>query len=342
MIRMAQYVVGVTVCCTVVACSAEATRGARTAPAIFDYHSGFWVNLHHFLYVEALAEKPQKGAHPAIVSEADAEPLGSMSHAERAAWAASVSYYTDAVIQKDLLFDRSMGAIKDQLEDAEDSTDLASVSIPAALGTALLKAAPIYRKYWWKRHDEQNRQWIAHLEPLVEEYGVTLRDSLISIYGTPWPSQPVRVDVAVYAGQFGAYTTTAPTRPTISSTDPANQGEAALEVVFHEASHGMIDKVREAIAAAEAEVNAHDSNATLHSGTLWHAVLFYTTGQLVAERVRGYLPYADKNGLWTRAWPTPNRLLIEQDWKPHMDGAVPLPAAVAKLVADLAMSSSHR
>jgi hypothetical protein len=55
---------------------------------------------------------------------------------------------------------------------------------------------------------------------------------------------------------------------------------------------------------------------------------------LVAERVPGYFPYADKNGLW-RAWPGPDRMLIEQDWKTHTDGAVPLGAALEKLVQDL-------
>ncbi len=60
----------------------------------------------------------------------------------------------------------------------------------------------------------------------------------------------------------------------------------------------------------------------------------------MAEQIRGYTSYADKNGLWTRAWPGPDRSLIEQDWKPHIDGAVPLPVALAKLVDDLAMASS--
>ena len=75
--------------------------------------------------------------------------------------------------------------------------------------------------------------------------------------------------------------------------------------------------------------------------SLWHEVLFYTSGDLVAEQVRGYSPYANKNGLWDRAWPGPDYALIERDWKPHMDGTVPLSAALTKLVDDLATASSH-
>lgn len=266
-------------------CLAQPRSPKDETQSLFDFHSGFWINLHHFLYLEALSEKPQKGAHPAIVNKADAETLSSLSEEERATWSAAVSYYSSAVIQRDLLFDQNMGVIKNQLEDAETSPDLASADMPASLKAALLKAAPIYRKYWWTRHDAQNQKWIAQLQPLVGKYGEGLKNSLTRIYETPWPGYPVRVDAAVYAGQFGAYTTDEPTRPTISTTDPANQGNAALEIVFHETSHGMIDKVMDTMRSAETNVNTPNQHGAFRSGTLWHAVLFYTAGELVAEHI---------------------------------------------------------
>jgi hypothetical protein len=129
-----------------------------------------------------------------------------------------------------------------------------------------------------------------------------------------------------------------PTRPTISTADPANQGEAALEIVFHETSHGMMGKVMQVMRAAETDVNAHRT-AAFHPGSAWHAVLFYTAGELVKKQIPGYTPYADKNGLWIRAWPSPDRALIEQDWKPHMDDAIPLQRSLTKLMSDLASAS---
>jgi hypothetical protein len=325
-----------------VSCLAQPRSPKDETQSLFDFHSGFWINLHHFLYLEALSEKPQKGPHPAIVNKADAETLNSLSEEERVTWNAAVSYYASAVIQRDLLFDQNMGVIKNQLEDAEASTDLASADVPAALKAALLKAAPIYRKYWWTRHDAQNRKWIAQLQPLVGKYGEGLKNSLTRIYEAPWPGHPVRVDAAVYAGQFGAYTTDEPTRPTISTADPANQGNAALEIVFHETSHGMMDKVMDAMREAERKVDVSNQPKAFRTGTLWHAVLFYTAGELVAEQIPSYIPYADKNGLWVRAWPDPDRSLIEQDWKPHMTGAVGLQAALTKLVDDLAAAQRQK
>jgi hypothetical protein len=328
--------------CLVLCCPLAIAAQTSPSPvqALFDFHSGFWINLHHFLYLEAASQKPQPGPRRATVRPSDADVLGSLSPEERSAWDAAVSYYQESVIQRDLLFDEGMNAIKDRLEDAEASSDLGNVDIPAPLRDVLLKATPIYRKHWWATHDADNRAWIARLKPLVEAHGNALRDSLVRIYETPWPGQPVRVDVTVYAGPVGAYTTIEPTRPTISTIDPANQGPAALEILFHETSHGMIRKVADALRAAEGKEKPRVSEPR-RSAPLWHAVLFYTAGALVAGRVPGYVPYADKNGLWVRAWPDPDRALIEQDWKPHMNGDVPLSAAIAKLVSDVAAASQH-
>lgn len=340
--RLRQVTKQIFILCLALGCSLSLCV-AQKAPAtsqqsLFDFHSGFWINLHHFLYLEALLEQSPAGPHPPVLSEADAASLKSLSPEERAAWNAAVAYYAASMIQRDVLFDRGMGAIKNQLEDAETSPDLANVDIPPALREVLVKAAPIYRKHWWERHDGDNRQWIAQLQPLVAEHGVRLRDSMVKIYEAPWPGQPVRVDVTVWASRFGAYTTNEPTRPTIASTDPSNQGTAALEILFHETSHGMIRPVHDAIQSAGESVPGW--SAVPHAATLWHAVLFYTAGDLVAAQIPGYVPYADKNGLWDRGWPDPIRALIVQDWKPHIDGTVPLSTAITKLVKDLAATSS--
>jgi len=311
----------------------------RAQPNLFDFHNGFWVNLHHFLYREAQLSEPQRSTDDLALSKADSDELEHLSPAERSAWNQAVSYYGRSLAKHDLIFDDDLIQIKNQLEEAESSSDLANTKISADLKAVILKAAPIYRKYWWERHNAENKEWIANLEPLVKRYGSILSARMSRIYDEPWP-HPVRVDAVAYANWAGAYTTPAPTRPTISSTDPRNQGPAALEAVFHETSHGMIGKVRDAISAAEANLNAHRPGAAFHPGSIWHAVLFYTADELVAEQIPGYIPYADKNGLWERAWPAPDRSLIEQDWKPHMNGSVALEQALTKLVNDLAAQGS--
>lgn len=306
---------------------------------LFEFHNGFWVNLHHFLYREAQLAEPRKESDNLDLTKADRDELQQLSVAERKAWSDAVSYYGRSLVKNDLLFDDDLIQIKYQLEDAEASSDLANTKISADLKAVLLQAAPVYRKYWWERHHAENREWIAHLEPLVGRYGWILSTRMSTIYGEPWPQYPVRVDAVAYANWAGAYTTIEPTRPTISTTDPTNQGPAALEIVFHETSHGMMGKVRDAINTAETDLNAHRSGALFHSHSIWHAVLFYTAGELLAGQLPGYIPYADKNGLWLRAWPAPDRSLIERDWKPHMDGSLTLQQSLTKLISDLAAAT---
>ena len=313
--------------------SSRALSEGNAKGPLFEFHGGFWINLHHFLYRQAQATEPQR-THNVFVTTADTDELKQLSPQERDSWNQALSYYRNFIVKRDLLFDEELIQAKNELEDAEDSVDLVTPKIPAELKAALLQAAPVYRKHWWPRHDAENKEWIARLEPLVKQYGATVSAQLQHIYDEPWPQYPVRVDAVAYANWAGAYTTIGPTRPTISTTDPANQGIAALEIVFHETSHGMMDKVMGAIHSAES-----GSRTRLNSGSIWHAVLFYTAGELVAEQVTAYTPYADKNGLWLRAWPFPDRSLIEQDWKPHMDGSVTLQQALTKLVADLAFTS---
>ena len=316
---------------------ANAQQSATVEKSLFEFHSGFWINLHHFLYTQARKTLPRQSAREVALTASDADERQRLSPAERAAWDGSIAYYATSIASRDLLFDDDLIAIKNALEDAETSTDLAQAQIPSELKQALLKAAPIYRAHWWTQHDAQNHKWIAELAPLVARDGDAISHDLVRIYEEPWPQYPVRVDAVVYANWAGAYTTVEPTRPAISSSNPANQGTAALEVLFHETSHGMIDKVSDAIRSAESDVNAHRTGAPYRAPSLWHAVLFYTAGELVAERFPGYVPYAEKNGLWARAWPSPMRELIDQDWKSHMSGAVPLTASISRLVADLSV-----
>lgn len=314
-----------------------ATAAENSHSALFDFHSGFWINLHHFLYREAVVAAPQTGPRALAVNHDDADELNTLSAVEKSSWDAAVSFYQKSLASRDLLFDDGMIAIKNNLEDAEASADLAGVEIPAELKAVLLKVAPVYRKHWWAKHDRQNRQWTADLQALIAKYGEGIASSLGKIYQVPWPTQPVRVDAVAYANWAGAYTSRGPTRPTISTTGPSNQGPAALEIVFHETSHGLIDKVLDVLQQAEDRVNAQrGAHPFPFRRDLWHQVLFYTSGELVAERIPGYVPYADKNGLWNRGWSLHDRELIEQDWKPHMEGKAGMEAALKKLAEDLA------
>jgi hypothetical protein len=307
---------------------------------VFEFHSGFWVNLHHTLYRQARLARSSS-------SPATAPVISGLSPAEQRVWDSAVAVYAADYAGKDLLFSLEMILIKNQLEDFETCEDLAGfkrktcdAGLPARLTQALDSAAPIYRAHLWPEHDRLNRRWIAAVAPLVRHSALELSHRLADIYQTPWPRDRIRVDVTYFANIQGAYTSTDPLRVTVSSVDPRNQGPEALEVLFHEASHGISDSVESAITR---ECRQREKPVPRD---LWHALLFYTTGQVIRSVMKDsfsnaglpssadYTPYAIREGLYKRGWENYLRVLTEY-WQPYLDGKVGFDDAIAHMVSAL-------
>jgi hypothetical protein len=173
---------------------------------------------------------------------------------------------------------------------------------------------------------------------------VGLSERLADIYQTRWPHKKIRVDVVAYANWAGAYTTVDPLRVTISSLDQRNQGAQALEVLFHEGSHGIAEAVQTAIIR---ECRQRDKPIPRD---LWHALVFYTTGEVIRTVLagysatqgdkggsvpgNGYTAYAVREGLYQRGWK--NYLdLLQRFWQPYLDGKASFDDAIARMVSAL-------
>ncbi len=316
---------------------AQSEKASAPLP-VFEFHSGFWLNLHHTLYRQA---RLQRGSS----ATATGGSISNLSPAEQRAWSSAVAFYARTYADKDLTVSLEMILVKNQLGDFETCEDLAGLKnkscdagLPAKLTEALAAAASVYRAHLWPEHDRANRRWIAAVAPLVRRNGVDLSHRLAEIYQTNWPRDRIRVDVTSYASSTGAYTTQEPLRVTVSSSDPRNQGPEALEVLFHEASHGISDLVQEAIYR---ECRQREKPIPRD---LWHALLFYTTGEVIrpldltgpdrSAPSAGYVPYAVREGLYKRGWENYLRVLT-QYWQPYLDGSVTFDDAIAHMVSAL-------
>jgi hypothetical protein len=305
---------------------------------VFELHSGFWINLHHTLYGLARQSRDARGS---------LSNIGATTHrtaSEQVAWDAAVAYYAANYEDKDLLFNTELILLKNQLGDFEQCDELSGAKVktcdaglPPKLTRILDAAAPVYRAHEWPEHDRANRKWIAGVSPLVRNKGVDLSQRLAEIYQTKWPKQRIRVDVSAFANYAGAYTTLDPLRVTISSTDSRNQGNSALEVLFHEASNGIAEPVQLAI---NRECRQRDK---VIPRDLWHALVFYTTGEVIKPVVSSgsgdnggdpYTPYAVREGLYQRGWDDYLKLL-ERFWQPYLDGKTTFDDAIAHIVSAL-------
>lgn len=354
------------------AISSQIDSGYGPLP-VFELHSGFWINLHHRLYQEAREQrstaspgglKSGKSAKPTLQVTPGAK--SALSPAEQRAWDDALAYYTANYADKDLLFSTELLLLKNQLGDFETCEDLSGAKkktcdagLPAKLTQILDAAAPVYRAHRWLADDRANRAWIMRVAPLVREQGVGLSHRLADIYQTRWPTERIRVDVSAVANSAGAYTTLDPLRVTIASTDARNQGSAALEVLFHEASHGIATPVEQAITR---ECRQREKPIPRD---LWHALIFYTTGEVIkplmdtqgdasdgsgvpngsegnntsAADARSsddsrYTPYAVREGLYRRGWENYFQMLTRY-WQPYLEGRVTFDDAIAHMISAL-------
>jgi hypothetical protein len=279
----------------------------------FDFRNGFWTNLHHFLLQQSV--EPSDG--------------DSLSAAEKASWTQAVHFYQLRFAGEDRL-GREMETIKNSIEDHDRGDTLEGAGLDAELIAVLEKAAPVYRAHWWPEHSKINGAWIASETPLVEKYGPRIIPRLAAAYATPWPDAPIRVDVVWYGKWVTAYTTLYPTRITVPTGDRRSSGLEGLETVFHEASHGQVAKLQRTISE-----DARKENKLLPRRDLWHAMLFYTTGEIVAEAVAkdapGHVPYATSEGLWERSWAGYPQI-FEKEWRPWVKGEGGFDESVQRVV----------
>ena len=306
-----------------VAQSAPTKPGPR-----FEFHSDVWINLHHFLY--SLAQPPGPPPRAPAVS-----PVGVLSESEQRTWNDAIAYYRSHVIQHDLLFDNAMLTVKEALATAERDSLLTESFDDRDLVRVLNDAAPIYRRHWWPTHDAMNRLWIAALEPLLERLGPRLANQLSAAYETPWYTPRIRVDVSAHAGtRLVAYTTgTTQGHVVVSSTDPCDQGYAALETLFHEASHTIVDGAGGTV--GDGIIAAAKARHVPPPADLWHALMFYTQGEFLRQDLGelgvAYDPESGICDVYRGPW-AQYRDAAALFWLPHMHGRVSLDSALARII----------
>jgi len=332
--------------------AAQQTSDTDFPLPVFEFHSGFWVNLHHFLYLQArLMNGDSSSTDSSRGAAPPNEPIVSLLDfpaKQIQAWQDAVAFYRKDLAKRDLLLNSDMVNINNSLSEMEACPDLEGKTSPSCksglpqdLIEALESAAPVYREHWWPEQDRENREWIARVAPMIRQWGVELSGQLADIYQRPWPADRLRVDVVWYAGPYGAYTSLDPTHVTISSHDARNQNIYAFEVLFHESSHALAGAVTDAIAR---EFNHRDKPIPRD---LWHALLFYTTGEMVRRDINfnamarqqgsdsaGYQPYATRFGLYSGSWER-FRAMLDLYWKPYLDGKVSFDTAIARIAANM-------
>src|SRR5688500_17926270 len=155
-----------------------AVLSVQTATPIFRFETdGFWLNLHHFLYVLGRVEARMPDIRRDAVAGASADEaagLASLTEAERQAWRDAVTAYATGLSTLDMVFSKPLYDTTNALRRAPSDRPLAAPAIEPAVVAALERAAPVYRKAWWPRHRESNRTWLRLMQDPLKKHGPQL------------------------------------------------------------------------------------------------------------------------------------------------------------------------
>ena len=256
----------------------EQTALVATTPH-FAFYSDFDSNLHDAL-LEAGRDKNYQ--RPGLFEEGDgtdcyrelAEPL-------RTAWNLAVDYYAQE-ISPGRFDDWAQFWIRIDLSGVEEVTrekDLTFIGIARGFREA---AAPAYEACQWPARDADNREWVAHLVPQLERHEEAIAARLAEVYRTPLGGLPIRVDVVETVNWSGATTILLDAGGGHIQISTPDRGPRALELVFHEATHTLMDRkhpVQLALKEAAERLEIEQPR------DLWHGVQFFQTGEVVRRAV---------------------------------------------------------
>jgi hypothetical protein len=298
----------------------------------FEFHSNYLMNLHHFLVKKGFQlskeeKDPAKQFDLLFVNDLKTP----VKPETKTKVMQAIQFYADSICPKNLLFDPNLTQFKYDLEACTVLTDLKAKEPIKGTVDAIEKASRFYAEFFWQEQDKKNRAYVTNLIKQVKQIEKAVIDSSSKYYGYKHNGKKFRVDLVDYATFYGAYTTTEPyINAVISSTDKRHEGTQGVEIVFHEVSHGMIDKVFE----AQEKISKELGKEVDHN--VWHTILFYSSGTFVknelAKQGVTHELYIYKNNLAKIPGVQKTIDAIVQYWQPYLDGKSDMEAAVRSIL----------
>ena len=301
----------------------------------FAFYSDFATNVHHALVAAGRARRA--GNAELFRSGPEKACFDALPAAERAGWTHAVDYYAEIISplqQTDRLavVARLVLAGVIRPDEMRNTSERRLIEVVAAFRDA---ATPTYRACGWAAHDTANRRWINHVAALLAVHEKSIGERLPELFHARWAGLPFRVDVVDMGDPLGAHSVTVnppSLHVLVSSSVATAQGPAALETVFHEASHfltGFNTPLPEALASAvRGRPNAF--------GDLTHAVHFFMTGEVVRRALADggeptYVPYLYALNLFSDRF----REAVKSTWPPYMEGRRTMTEAATDLISAL-------
>lgn len=311
--------------------SSEAGLVAQTPH--FALHSDLVTNVHDAL-LEA-GRMREKGKLELFESGAEAECFDGLAPSMRTAWNLAVDYYA-SVISSRKWSDRQQFLIRLDLAGVKELTREQDMRYCGIARSFMAAATPAYQACRWESQDHRNRDWIQSLITQLDAHEDAISRRLAKLYDKPLGGLPIRVDVVETVNWSGATTWMLLPDGGHIVISNVEYGPLSLEYIFHEASHTLMGRnhpVRVALKQA-----AERTGITLPED-LWHAVLFYMTGETVSHELveagePEYTPMLFEGNIFSQ-----HHAAMKQAWSAYLDGDRDLDQAAENLLRAHAVES---
>lgn len=262
----------------------------------FKFQSNFWMNMHHFLYHKATGAKRGR-----TITKKEQELIDQLKGEDLAKYQESLKFYKEEIIEKDLLFNEHLTSVKTYLGDFSGTHLPDNADVDPALFAVLNAFSETYRKTFWSLHDSVNRARFQENISTLRKVEPQVIKRLYQLTEATLPDEKTLVDLTAYANWAGAYTSNYPQHIIISSTRTNTPGTTWVELVFHEASHGLVSG-RTGLVGSTIRGQSKKLNKEVPRN-LWHGVLFYFAGKATAEAleengISGHEEYMFRNNVF--------------------------------------------
>jgi len=315
----------------------EQVREPVNATPYFAFYSQFTTNLHDAL-IEAGRNRNDK--KPELFHSGAEQPcFDGLRSSTRVAWDEAVDYYAK-IISPAGSFDRRKTILRAHLAGFDDElagfgerfADESAHQFADIAKGFWAAAGPAYRACRWESQDMENRLWIDAIVLQLSMYENIIAERLESLYKIAWSGLPIPIDLVNTVSWSGADTVIRESGGHIQIAT-SYQGFEALEIVFHEASHLLMERGNPVPAALN---NAAESLGLAKvPRDLWHVLMFYMTGEVVRSVLEeaGQPEYSPiiyeiyERSDWVRY-----QGAIDQSWPAYLNGEQTLSDATINLI----------
>ena len=250
----------------------------------YEFHSNYWINLHHFLYQKAKGSQEKKllEDNSQLIDINEEIVYKNLTSQELEILNKAISYYENNIIEKNLY--RDLREFTYMFRNQENVLLQDNELLTNEYKNVINEASVIYRKHFWEIYKEQNEKVIKAKIELIKDFENNIFNKMEKLSKDKLPNQKIRVDITAYANFAGAYTITKPDfNIYISSLDPDCYTNGIIETIFHEGSHllfGFGSPFRESIYDISKEIDIEFPR------NLWHAALFYLCGKAIEDELK--------------------------------------------------------